>query len=85
MATKTTQMNPIFREFCVDKVTWGSLSVPGQKYEKKPDATFKAVAYDDVTLAAKLWKAPEEKRIVLCVHGYGTDGVTDFKELIPTF
>ncbi|MBQ8063390.1 MAG: AMP-binding protein [Clostridia bacterium] len=85
MATKTTQVNPIFREFCVDKVTWGSLSVPGQKFEKKPDATFKAVAYDEVTLAAKLWKAPEEKRIVLCVHGYGTDGVTDFKELIPTF
>lgn len=83
MANKV--MNPYFREFCVDKVTWGSLSVPGQKFEKKPDATFKAVTYDNVTLAAKLWKAPGEERILLCVHGYGSDGVTDFKEQIPGY
>lgn len=82
MANKTTQIDPNFREFCVNKVTWGSLAVPGQKFEKKPDATFKAVAYDDVTLAAKLWKAPEEERILLCVHGYGSDGVTDYKAYI---
>lgn len=83
MANKV--MNPYFREFCVDKVTWGSLAVPGQKFEKKPDATFKAVTYDNVTLAAKLWKAPGEERILLCVHGYGSDGVTDFKEQIAGY
>ena len=83
MATDKTQINPYFREFCANKVVWGSLAVPGQKFEKKPDATFKAVAYDDVTLAADLWKAPGEERILLCVHGYGSDGITDFKELIP--
>lgn len=85
MASTKTQVNQYFREFCSDKVEWGSLSVPGQKYEKKPDATFKAVAYDDVTLSAKLWRAPKEERILLCVHGYGSDGVTDFKAVIADF
>ncbi len=82
MAT-TAQINPIFREFCVDKITWGSLSVSGQKFEKKPDATFKSVTYDNVTIASKLWKAAGEKRILLCVNGYGSDAVTDFKAMIP--
>ena len=52
MATKTKTIDPNFREFCVEKVTWGSLSVPGQKYDRKPDATFKAVAYDGITIAS---------------------------------
>ncbi len=84
MADKTNQVNRYFREFCSAKVEWGSLAVPGQKFEIKPDASFKAVAYDDVTLSANLWKAKQEERIVLCVHGYGSDGVTDYKDLIPS-
>ncbi|MBR5753052.1 MAG: alpha/beta fold hydrolase [Clostridia bacterium] len=84
MANTAVKENKYFREFCSNKVEWGSLSVPGQKFEIKPDATFKAVAYDDVTLAAQLWKAGNEQRILLCVHGYGSDGVTDFKAMIPT-
>ncbi|MBR1826945.1 MAG: alpha/beta fold hydrolase [Acutalibacteraceae bacterium] len=83
MATKKAHIDPTFKEFCVDKVAWGSFAVSGQKFEQKPTATFKAVAYDGVTIASKLWKASGEERILLCVHGYGSDGVSDFKNLIP--
>lgn len=83
MAAKNKTNDRYFREFCSDKVEWGSLAVPGQKFEYKADASFKAVAYDGVTLSANLWKAKEEARILLCVHGYGSDGITDYKDLIP--
>lgn len=83
MATKKAHIDPTFKEFCVDKVAWGSFAVSGQKFEQKPTATFKAVAYDGVTIASKLWKASGEERILLCVHGYGSDEVSDFKNLIP--
>ena len=67
MAAKNKTNDRYFREFCSDKVEWGSLAVPGQKFEYKADASFKAVAYDGVTLSANLWKAKEEARILLAV------------------